>query len=88
MIKYSKEFIEECKRVYPNWKELHKALEEGKVIVGRMLDDSRYDKITNDEILTASSLKELQDKANKIKDKNNLYSWWFSIYDSVRDKIK
>lgn len=84
MINYPKEFKEKCKKVYPNWTKLHSALEQGREIVGRYLDDSRYGTISIDEILTAKSLESLQSKALKIQEKSNLYSEWDRIYNSQK----
>ena len=39
-MKYPQEFIDRCKKAYPNWEKLHEMLESGNDFAGRYLDDS------------------------------------------------
>lgn len=60
MVKYSEDFKERCKRLYPNWRSLHEAVDNDFEIVGRYLDDSCNDGIDFDVILNSNSLEELK----------------------------
>ena len=79
-MEFPKEFINKCKEIYPDWKELHQKLEEGNVFALRYLDDSRYNNITADDILNAKTLDELQEKAELIKVKEQIYSKSLALY--------
>jgi len=74
--KYTKEFIDEVKGLYPDYKEIHKLAEEGSHFLGRYLDDGSGGGIALDTILTALTLEELQVKARLAKRKINLYKKW------------
>ena len=84
--KYSDGFIAEVKSVYPQWRELHAAVDAGKQIVGRYLGDS-CDRITVDEVLAATSLEELQDRAMDDEMRNYLQSvdWHALASKTIRD---
>lgn len=86
MITYSKEFISKCKCIYPNWEELHIALNNNREIVGRYLDDARYGGISNDTILEAKTLESLQAMALEIKKKIDIYVEWGNLYYEKRGK--
>ena len=73
---YSKKLIDEVKAVYPDYPKMHELAEEGNVWLGRYLDDSAMGSVPLDEILLATSLEELQDKARLIKRKIKLYQMW------------
>ena len=73
---YSKKLIDEVKELYPDYPEMHKHAEEGSVWLGRYLDDSSQGSVGLDDILTATSLEELQVKARLIKKRKQLYSKW------------
>jgi len=84
MINYPKEFIEKCGKTFPVWKELHLALKNGNEFAGRYLDDSSSETLSIKEILEASSLAKLKEKALLMQDKVNLYKEWYKIYDLQR----
>ncbi|KOF57846.1 MULTISPECIES: hypothetical protein [Clostridium] len=84
MINYSEEFKSQCKDVYPNWNELHEALEHGSEFAGRYLNDASFDTINIDDVLSIedmTSLKQLKEKALKIKKKKELYNKWCEIFN-------
>lgn len=76
---YSKEFKKKCKEIYPDLENLHRLLDEDAYIVGRYLDDGSYSYVSNDEILEATSLEELKEKAWHNKAKLDLYNEWCDI---------
>ena len=73
---YTKELIDEVKELFPTSKEMHKLAEEGNAFLGRYLDDSSPTGVAIDEVLTATSLDELQRKARGYKRKVQLYKKW------------
>ncbi len=85
---FRQEFIDEAKALYPGWRGLHDAIASGSGIIGRYLDDSTPDGIGYEEILAASSLSELKEKAMVIKRKNDLYHAYCSgtCYQTDRDR--
>lgn len=85
---FTQKFIDEAKALYPTWTDLHNAIASGSGIIGRYLDDSTPDGIGYQEILDASSLDELKQKAMVIKRKNDLYEAYCSgaCYSSERDR--
>ena len=84
-MEFSKEFINKCKEIYPDWKELHQKLEEGNVFALRYLDDARYEKITAEEVLNAESLNDLKIKAMEINEKQKLYSQALEMYRNQKE---
>ncbi len=77
---YSTEFVEKCKRVYPDSRELGELLETNSMLVGRLLDCSASTAtITPEEILEAKSLEEIKRKALVVLEKQNLYVEWMQI---------
>lgn len=85
---FKKEFIEEAKALYPNWSDLHRAIEQNSGIIGRYLDDETPDGISYREILAASSLSELKAKAGIIKRQHDLRNAYFSgsCYQTEEDR--
>jgi len=73
---YSKELIAEVKELYPDYPEMHKHAENGDVWLGRYLDDASTGGMALDEILTATTLEELQAKARLKKRRVALYVKW------------
>lgn len=78
---YPEDFIKRCEEIYPDYYELHTALETGSYIAGRFLCDSCQDGFSFDMILSANSLEDLQTFAKKEVEKQNLYRAWSSIID-------
>lgn len=72
-MKYTQEFIDRVKELYPDCKEMHRLAEEGNAFLGRWLDDSSYGGIDPDTILN-TSYEELKRKAEIQKQKRELYS--------------
>ena len=52
-MKYPKEFVENVKAAFPNWAELHEALDNGSVIVGHCLNSNRRFEMSPTTIVTA-----------------------------------
>lgn len=75
---YTKEFIEEVKRVYPDSKEMIRLAEAGDMFLGRYLDDARESGCISAEFILTHSYDEIIDAAKRENAKNRLYSKWFS----------
>ena len=73
---YTQDLIDEVKELYPNSNKMHHLAETGNVLIGRYLDDSSYGSVSLDEILNATNLNELKDKARILKRKRDLYAKW------------
>lgn len=73
---YTQDLINEVKELYPNDKAIHAAAEQGNAFLGRYLDDSSPTGLPLDEILLATSLQQLQDKARMYKRRVELYKKW------------
>jgi hypothetical protein len=81
-MKYPQEFIGRCKAVYPTWTELHVRLERGDTFAGRYLDDARHAAgVSTNEVLSATSLEEVQAQARLADEKTALYVEWGRLYD-------
>lgn len=84
---YPEKFKKRCKEVYPWHEELHKFVESGDHIVGRILEDGLADQISYDDILNANSLDELKERAKKGKEKELLYEEWRKLNNANRFRI-
>lgn len=73
-MKYTPSFKQKVRTLFPNDSRLSNLLESGSELVGRILDDSAPSSISNDTVLKATSLQELQDLAKNNKAKVDLYS--------------
>lgn len=74
MFRFKREFIEEAFALYPTWDRLHAAIHNHSMIVGRYLcDASQPNGIHYKEVLSATSLEELKEKAMILKRKDELY---------------
>lgn len=76
MNQYSKEFVEECKRLYPNHKELHRCLDENSYLAGQYLDDVKEREASCKEIVFSHSDEEIKQAIAKMRQKNRMYSKW------------
>ena len=74
---YTQEFVSTVKETFPNWKEMHDALDSGSDIVGRFLDDNSYNSITIHDILT-QDLDTLRKRAYRIQRCQELYHMYVS----------
>lgn len=86
---FSKKFLDEVNALYPDWKDLHEAIEHNSGMVGRYLDDASWCVwFSPENILEASSLEELQAKAKIEMRKRKLYKDYMSgkCYESEDDK--
>jgi len=79
-MQYSKEFIDECKELYPDYTSLNELVEKGSPWVGRYLADSYSSSIDLDVILESESLDDLKDLARTEKRKFDLYKKWQKEY--------
>jgi len=73
---YTKELIDKVKELYPNSPEIIKAAEDGRDLLGLYLDHNSSSSIPNEDILNATSLNELQKRANIQIMKRELYYEW------------
>ena len=73
---YTQDLINEVKELYPNFKRMHELAESGSVFLGRYLDDSAQGCISIDDILQATDLEKLKEKAKELKRKKDLYAKW------------
>lgn len=71
-MKYTQEFIERVKELYPDCKEMHRLAEEGNPFLGRWLDDSCCGGFSPDAILNIP-YEELKERAEILKQKRKLY---------------
>ena len=76
---YPEGFKLKVKLIYPNNNVLLMAIENGSPFVGKMLEQYSQESISNEEILNATDLNELQTKAQVIKARRELYKLWLSI---------
>ena len=86
-LKYSRKFMAKCKKAYPHAKELHKLLKNGDPFVGRILDDKRFASmgVSNEKVLAAKSLEELQAIAKRNQAEVDLYSDWCDECAAARE---
>jgi len=84
---YSQQLIADVKELYPDSEQMHKLADDGNAFLGRYLDDScsAY-AISNDAILLATSLDDLQTLARNAKRKVELYKRW--CHEDPRTKIQ
>ena len=81
---YPEDFKNRVKKAFPTWEKMHQKLDEGDPAVGLYLADApsenmkfnSYGAIPVEEILKATSLEELQNKARAIVERGKLYSEW------------
>ena len=76
---YPDYFVKDVKAAYPDWQELHSALDNRSPMVGRYLDDSAQHCISNADILKAERLSELQQRAALQAIGVDLYRTWVKI---------
>jgi hypothetical protein len=81
---YPQSFIDHCKRLYPDWINLYKAIEEGSPIVVSYLDDASVTPISPEELLSCTTLEEVHAKANLLLEKIKLYEQSQLIVTSER----
>ncbi len=77
---YPENFKKRVKEVYPDWEELHQALERGDRSVGSCLDSSELTGISLNAILEATSLEELQKQARAQQEQIELYGEWVRLF--------
>ncbi|MDP2585965.1 MAG: hypothetical protein Q8P29_03735 [Candidatus Levybacteria bacterium] len=76
---YSEDFKARVKEVFPEWDEMHKALDSGSEWVGRYLDDSRKFSMKPEDIVKAlegGKQEEVLEAAKRANNINNLYVEW------------
>ena len=69
-------------------KELHRALDEDDLIVGGYLQDNSESCITVDVVLKATSLEELQSRAELEAKRRELYYEWCNIFGNRPTSVK
>ena len=77
-LRYSRKFIAKCKKAFPYAKELHALLKVGDPSVGRILENKRFATmgVSNEKVLAAKTLEELQAIAKHNQAEVDLYSDW------------
>ena len=78
-MKYPEKFVKKVKTVYPDWQEMHKALEREDPIVGDYLRDEAYFSMSPAEIVEAFEQGHEQDVLKEAKRANKslkLYVEW------------
>lgn len=83
---YPEKFKAKVKKMYPDWKFIHNALDSGSALVPRYLYDSCSQGVSIERVLAATSLEELQDFAKVEKEKWALYNESYKILDQVLGK--
>ena len=81
---YPEDFKKRVKETFPEIEKLHRNLDKGSLEVGLYLR-SRTVSISNDTILAATSLEELQKMAKVAKTRSNLYDEWCKLYNEQFD---
>ena len=84
MIVYPESFVKKAQRVYPSWGKLHELIQKGSASVGHMLLEAREYNIPLATILAADSLEELKDKAQRMKEGQELALEWHAIIEAHR----
>ena len=83
---YPANFVERVKAEYPNWPDLHKALDSGNQFAGRYLDDSSQGGISPSEVvkmIDSGRVLELRNKADQLIRRQKLYSDWGKLVRSM-----
>ena len=75
-VKYSTEFVDKVKRVYPDFKEMHERADNNDYFLGRYLCDSSPQGVSISSILSATSLEELKAYAKECQERIDLYKEW------------
>ncbi len=75
---YPDDFIRKVEKCFPNLQMLHERLEEGNCDIGMLLY-SNIPEITANEILNATSLEKLKEKAREILEKEETYEEWLKL---------
>ena len=73
---YSKELINEVKRLYPDHKEMIQLAEQGNSELGKSLDVHSQTGMTFEDIISTTSLEELQKEAKLGQRKLDLWNTW------------
>ena len=73
------DFINSVKQAYPNYPALIEKLENNSTWAGEYFNNS-YGMITEDEVLSSTSLEELKIKARLIKTQKALHQEWIETY--------
>ncbi len=82
-MQYSEEFKQKVLSTLGDSEEMRKRLDEGQEIVGRYLDDSRYDGVSAKEIVEACESMNVQGIYQKAKRQmaiEELYGEWSELY--------
>ena len=82
-MQYSEEFKQKVLSTLGDSKEMRKRLDEGQEIIGRYLDNSRYDGVSAKEIVEACESMNVQgiyQKARRQMAIEELYAEWVELY--------
>lgn len=84
---YPEDFVSAVKSAYPDWANMHRALEVGSEMVGSYLDDTRHwapNPGVVVEMIDEGRVDELRAEAKKHATALELYKQWGKIADSQR----
>ena len=83
---YPEDFKKRVKETFPKFEKLHRVLDNGSLDVGLYLRNLMQSaSISNDTILAATSLEELQKMAKVAETRSNLYNEWCKLYNEQYD---
>jgi hypothetical protein len=82
-MKYSEEFVEAVKELFPTSEQLHQALESGSFMVGRYLNDGcrPIDPKRVIELVDGDQVQLLREEAERLSRINDLYKQWLDHHD-------
>lgn len=81
---YSADFIERCKKAFPDYPHLHEMLDKHSSLVGELLYNCTASKeIPLFEIIEATELENLQTKAKKYFEQISLFNEWMRTYRNI-----
>jgi hypothetical protein len=86
MIHYPVDFIKEAKDLYPEWSDLHEALDFGQKIVGEMLEKVQGLPLDEDQIVVLfryGNEKKILEIAQRTQRKRKLYNKWIQVIDNL-----
>ncbi len=83
-LSYPQSFIEKCREVYPTWEDLHKLLDTGSFLVGRLLEMGCGFALDEQQIITLFQNKKenkILEAALRAQKKRALYVEWAGLMD-------
>ena len=84
-MEYPKKFKDRCKKIYPDWDDLHDMLNREQTLAGRYLCDSSLSNIPIKAVLNFVRNKDmngLKEMCDRELEKLELYVEWQKLYDA------